>query len=446
MAMPEVIDLTGFRAEVDAIAGRLDDLQKRAQHGDGAGTALADAAVAELQTTVEELRVSSEELSAQNDALIDSRRELENEHKRYRSLFQAAPVAYLVTDNRGIILDANRAAMDLLNVDERFLLNKPLVTFVVPAHRSAIRQRIVAVSSSGQRSTGDWDVQPRRSPPLPASFEVALLREHASADALLWLLKDLSAERSLLSRTERLAAELDRSEDPTPTDSAVTFALNELRGLLLDEQSLDDVLAQVAETGRAIVAGAAGVSVSLFEQGRPRVGGISAPWVESLDECQYALQEGPCVAAMADGTWHGTDNLDEDARWPRFSAEATAQGVLSALAVPLLVRGARLGVLNIYSNSRNSLTGNAVLVAQRLGEVAAVVVANAQVLAASRRLAHELEEALVSRSTVDMAKGILMARLKVDADTAFEALRDLSQRRHMKLRDLAAELVALPSG
>ena len=39
-----------------------------------------------------------------------------------------------------------------------------------------------------------------------------------------------------------------------------------------------------------------------------------------------------------------------------------------------------------------------------------------------------------------------LARLGVDPDTAFDALRDLSQRRHMKLRDLAGEIVAAPGG
>ena len=62
----------------------------------------------------------------------------------------------------------------------------------------------------------------------------------------------------------------------------------------------------------------------------------------------------------------------------------------------------------------------------------------------TERMNAELEQALTSRSTVDMAKGILMARLGLDADSAFDALRSLSQRRHVKLRDLAAELVREP--
>jgi GAF domain-containing protein len=186
--------------------------------------------------------------------------------------------------------------------------------------------------------------------------------------------------------------------------------------------------------------------VTLFEQGRPRVSGVSAPWVLVLDERQYDLGEGPCLGAVTDGTWHTAEDLDEDPRWPRFAVEATEQGVLSALAVPLLVRGARLGVLNFYSSSRGAFTGASLGNAQRLADTAAVLVANAQLVAGAKRLSDELQQALVSRSTVDMAKGILMARLGLGADAAFEVLRDLSQRRHVKLREVAADLVASPPG
>src|SRR5438094_624720 len=82
---------------------------------------------------------------------------------------------------------------------------------------------IATVASAGRRGADEWDVQPRRSPPIPAAFEVALLHQHAGADALLWLLKDLSTERSLRSRSERLAAELERSGDPSVADPAIAF-------------------------------------------------------------------------------------------------------------------------------------------------------------------------------------------------------------------------------
>ena len=51
-----------------------------------------------------------------------------------------------------------------------------------------------------------------------------------------------------------------------------------------------------------------------------------------------------------------------------------------------------------------------------------------------------LEEALVSRDVIGQAKGILMERLHLTPDQAFEQLRAVSQRNNRKVRDIAAEL------
>jgi AmiR/NasT family two-component response regulator len=51
-----------------------------------------------------------------------------------------------------------------------------------------------------------------------------------------------------------------------------------------------------------------------------------------------------------------------------------------------------------------------------------------------------LEEALLSRDVIGQAKGILMERLHLTSDQAFERLRDASQKQNRKVRDIAAEL------
>jgi len=43
---------------------------------------------------------------------------------------------------------------------------------------------------------------------------------------------------------------------------------------------------------------------------------------------------------------------------------------------------------------------------------------------------------------VDQAKGILMHALRCDADEALRRLRQESQRRHVKVTEVAAEIVA----
>jgi AmiR/NasT family two-component response regulator len=98
-------------------------------------------------------------------------------------------------------------------------------------------------------------------------------------------------------------------------------------------------------------------------------------------------------------------------------------------------------VLNVYAGGTDAFgTGG-----RRLGEVVAAAVTGLLQRIAERealkRLVANLETALTSRAVIDQAKGMLMARLDVDADEAFTRLARLSSRLNVKLRDLARLLV-----
>jgi hypothetical protein len=82
----------------------------------------------------------------------------------------------------------------------------------------------------------------------------------------------------------------------------------------------------------------------------------------------------------------------------------------------------------------------------RLREDAAAARAGVE---ADRNLIHELQDlvanlqvALVTRATIDQAKGILMAAQGCTPDEAFDLLRRASQRENRKLHDVAADIVA----
>ncbi len=65
-----------------------------------------------------------------------------------------------------------------------------------------------------------------------------------------------------------------------------------------------------------------------------------------------------------------------------------------------------------------------------------------EIIANSALRETQLEKALESRDVIGQAKGILMEREKISADAAFEMLCTSSQHLNMKLRDVAAMLVA----
>jgi GAF domain-containing protein len=115
--------------------------------------------------------------------------------------------------------------------------------------------------------------------------------------------------------------------------------------------------------------------------------------------------------------------------------------VHSVLSLPLRAGDEVVGAMNVYAHAKDAFDERA----EQLGEVfavpAAIAVQNAQILAQTQRLATNLQSALTNRAVIDQAIGILMSRTGVTTDEAFSRLRDLSQREHTKLAEVAAEIV-----
>ncbi len=84
----------------------------------------------ELERSLHEVETACEELKIQSDRLAAERDMVASLERRYRELFEFAPVPYIVTDENGTVTSANRAASELLNVTSRFLAGKPLALFV----------------------------------------------------------------------------------------------------------------------------------------------------------------------------------------------------------------------------------------------------------------------------------------------------------------------------
>ena len=64
---------------------------------------------------------------------------LELEVRRYQAMFESAPLAFLTTNTAGKVLEANTAAADLFLVDRRFMIGRPIVSYVVPDGRRGFR-------------------------------------------------------------------------------------------------------------------------------------------------------------------------------------------------------------------------------------------------------------------------------------------------------------------
>jgi PAS domain-containing protein len=139
----------------------------------------ADEVVAELETALEELRVTEEELVAQRTQLAVRREQLQAELERWRSAYSDAPVASLVTDADGAVRLANVVAADLLGVQPRRLVGKPLPAYVAPDDRFAFRTALAQLPDVPWVPDWRFHVVPRGADPLQVTASVRVLRSAA---------------------------------------------------------------------------------------------------------------------------------------------------------------------------------------------------------------------------------------------------------------------------
>ena len=220
-------------------------------------------------------------------------------------------------------------------------------------------------------------------------------------------------------------------------------AVRSLSQLLLAEETLETTHGRVASLACRTLPPCDLASVTMINDGRPSTPVKTEPLAADLDSVQYRSRRGPCLEAYQIGKIVREKVSEKADRWPEFSTEARKAGVQSVLAVPLVANGHPLGALNLYSKSSVGYDEAAEETALLFSQQAAIACANAEVYWRTYTLTEHLREALESRDVIGQAKGILMARRNCTAEAAFEMLRQTSQHRNIKLRDIAEQVVYL---
>lgn len=215
----------------------------------------------------------------------------------------------------------------------------------------------------------------------------------------------------------------------------------DLSGLLLSAESLETTLSRVADLAVRCVSGCDAVGVTLFADGKATTRAATGGLVYEVDHYQYDVGDGPCLTTVREGEVNEIEDMFSSDRWPEFCRHAAERGINSSISFPLMVRGEALGALNFYSRSSKAFAQIDREVPFAFAAQAAVALANAQTYAASIRLAEQLREALSSRGVIDQAKGILMSQQGWAEEEAFEALKAISSRRNMKVRQVCIEMV-----
>jgi GAF domain-containing protein len=216
---------------------------------------------------------------------------------------------------------------------------------------------------------------------------------------------------------------------------------------LAEDEAVHDTLQSVLALALRLVPGCSAASVTVFgEQGQPATIAATDEETRELDRRQYLLEDGPCLDAARRQQVNRWSLQEAEQQWPDFTSLAKELGLRSYLAAGLGLGDQRLGALNLSSRDTDGFSQlDEGLVSLFIAPAAAAIVTMTR-YAQARDLADQLNQALRSRAVIDQALGIIMAESKIDAERAFAVLSRASNNRRMKLRELAAEIVARVSG
>jgi len=84
----------------------------------------------DVRQLVHELDTYRIELELQNEDLRNSQEQLEKSYRRYADLYEFAPIAYITVSEKGMILEANLTAADMLGVERGQLVNRLFSDFI----------------------------------------------------------------------------------------------------------------------------------------------------------------------------------------------------------------------------------------------------------------------------------------------------------------------------
>lgn len=200
-----------FSARVTQLRERVETLGLRARTSDITDLTLLQDALDELSTTTEELFVADEELKAQFDQILKTQDALVSERERYRSLFDEAPVAYVVTNMQGLILQANDLAAEMINISPEYVVGKPFLNYIAPAERREFRQELNRLQQVTRVYNLEATLKPRNRPQVDAVISIVVVYDSAQRPvALRWIIQDITERKRRQAEIERLNAELEQ--------------------------------------------------------------------------------------------------------------------------------------------------------------------------------------------------------------------------------------------
>ncbi len=205
----------------------------------------------------------------------------------------------------------------------------------------------------------------------------------------------------------------------------------------LGSEDVEHTLEKGVALAVELIDGCDGAGVTMVRRGQSVETPVStADWVARGDALQNELQEGPCLDAVWEQDIVTAPDLAKEERWTTWGPRVVEElGVRSMMCIKLFADDETVGALNLYSTRARAFDSPDDRI-EGMALAAHVAVA----FVAAQEIEH-LNKAMISRTVIGQAEGILMERFDIPAERAFQVLKRASSHFNTKLFQVASELV-----
>jgi hypothetical protein len=200
-------------------------------------------------------------------------------------------------------------------------------------------------------------------------------------------------------------------------------------------------LNKLAELAVRQVPGCAAAHATIWRDGELAGMAATHPDAAALADLAITTGDGPLIVAVHGGEHVSSPDTLAEERWPRWTEDALRRGVRCSVHLVRQFPPMTL-VLALFGVRPGTLDAGSVPMAQMLARFGSTVFANTLAYGEAQRTATQLKDSVAARAVTDQAKGIIMHALGCDADEALRYLRRESQRRHVKVTEVAAQIIA----
>jgi PAS domain S-box-containing protein len=178
---------------------------------------------ADIKRLIFELDTNRIELELQNEDLRHAQEQLEKSHLKFNELYQGAPVGYLTLTGKGQIVEANRKAAEMLELERGRLIGQKMSSFICCEDQDMLHLHLQDLAETGRQHRCSLRLKNKRSNSLPhVQLESVLSQDMADASGQVFMtmtdVTDLvearqeiialneELEQRVLRRTEKLKA------------------------------------------------------------------------------------------------------------------------------------------------------------------------------------------------------------------------------------------------